>query len=374
MEYNFHELAKEMVLWEYAIAMVGGNARQWGLTDNYNAIADRCRMIMRSYGVLVVDGIQFWDRLTSYRTGKERYHLSSNPETAQGMKDLVQACFDLVTTIQFPIPWWNANAGLDWPSVTQHFAAVERQVEEESQAGQSASAVEYDAPEDEDPAVEPDERDRMAQQHQDEVLSEHDGEDLTPRRRQALLDADASEQVLREAVAADAQVASRPEGVVGQTVASEPASAAYGSVGVAEAAAVPREGEAQQEAFLLTDDDLMMYPASSYAEEERRMLQRGTSEERTAMLQGRLSSARGRAELARTREEARAKELAVLGAAGGGAAYGSAAPAAPPAVTVGGEASAADGGAGMALPIRPRGSIADAPMGDALPTTPKAVF
>ncbi|MCP4244431.1 MAG: hypothetical protein GY772_28140, partial [bacterium] len=56
-EYYYHELAKEMVLWEYAIAVVGGEARQWGIANAYNIAADRCRKVMRSHGVLVVDGI-----------------------------------------------------------------------------------------------------------------------------------------------------------------------------------------------------------------------------------------------------------------------------------------------------------------------------
>ncbi|MCP4242684.1 MAG: hypothetical protein GY772_19180, partial [bacterium] len=172
------------------------------------------------------------------------------------MRDLVQASFDLVTTIQFPIPWWTANAGLDWPTVGRHFEAGEqRQVEEESQAGRSSNAVEFDPPDDELTA-EPDDRDRMMQQHQDEVLSEHDGEDLTPRRRQTLLDADAAERVLQEAVAADALLANRPHGVVGQAEAAEPASAAAGSVGVADVAEVAPRGEAQVGQFLHSDDDL----------------------------------------------------------------------------------------------------------------------
>ncbi len=48
-----------MELWEYATTAIGGEARQSGVTDDNNIAADRCRKILRSYGVMVVGGIQF---------------------------------------------------------------------------------------------------------------------------------------------------------------------------------------------------------------------------------------------------------------------------------------------------------------------------
>ncbi|MCP4240444.1 MAG: hypothetical protein GY772_07745, partial [bacterium] len=375
LERYYHDLAKEMILWEHAVAVVGGNARQWGLAPAYDHIANRCRKIMRSYGVLVVDGIQFYDRLITHRAPNETYHLTSNETTAMGMRDLVQAAFDLVTTIQFPIPWWSANAGLDWPVVERHFEADEsRQVDVESSVAEQEANARAEDPLDDECAVEPDIRDRWTQQHQDEVMSEHEGEGLTPRRRQTLLDADATQCVLREAVAADALVANRPQGTVGQAEAVELASAAHSSAGVAGMAEVAPRGEAQQEEYLYSDDDLMQNPAQSLAEEERRMLaRRPTPEpERVAMLQGKLQHTR---ELSRQREEARAAERLILGRADGSVAQGSATSAGPPATTVGDDASAAQGGAGsLRIPLPPRGSVGEAMAGDALPKTPTSVY
>ncbi len=116
-----------------------------------------------------------------------------------------------------------------------------------------------------------------------------------------------------------------------------------------------------------------MHPATSYAEEERRM-----------MLRSRLSTIQSRVELTRGRA---ATEAQAQGDAGGNAAQGSVALAgpmpvgvatpvgeAPPAKTVGGEVSAAYGTAGLALPIGRRGSGAQTPQGEGLPKTPTGVF
>ncbi|MCP4245074.1 MAG: hypothetical protein GY772_31425, partial [bacterium] len=277
-EYWYHEIAKEMVLWEYSIAVVGGEARQWGITDDYKFAADRCRKILRSYWVLVVDGIQYYNILTAYRNPGERYHLSSNNDTQEGMRALFQACFDLVTTIQFPVPWWNANVAMDWPAVKEHLAKRFKELPDEERMVEIAEG----AP----PPVELDERDRLVQQHQDEVLSEHEGEGLTPRRRQAILDEDASQEVLREADAAEAAVAreaaSSPQGIAGPAPTPPSASASHGSTGTTGSFEGVPDPMAAVVSPSVSDEEVLLQPGRSLRDEERRM-----------MLRGRLSEIRG---------------------------------------------------------------------------------
>ncbi|MCP4244432.1 MAG: hypothetical protein GY772_28145, partial [bacterium] len=293
------------------------------------------------------------------------------------MKDFFMACFDLVTLVQFPVPCWNANAGMDWPDAREHWCRVEEEEERQARALRAASAVEYTAPEEELPLVELDERDRLARQHQDEVLSEHEGEGLTPRRRQAILDEDASQEVLREAAAADAamarEAASSPQGIAGPAPTPPSASASLGSTGTTGSFEVVPDPMAAVVSPTVSDEEVLLQPGRSLLDEERRM-----------MLKGRLSEIRG---LTGPVQHTPVAGTQAQGDVGDSAAHGSTvapspAPAggvppvggAPPATPVAGETSGAQGIAGLALPIERRGAVPQTPHGSELPKTPTGLF
>ncbi len=70
--------------------------------------------------LLVLDGIAVYDSIIPFRNEKETYPLTSHNDTQDGFRFLIQACFDLATTIQMPIPWWSAVRTMDWPVIESH--------------------------------------------------------------------------------------------------------------------------------------------------------------------------------------------------------------------------------------------------------------
>ncbi len=185
-------------------------------------------MTMRSYGVLVVDGCQFHDMLVRYRNAGEQYHFSSNIDTQEGFRQLIQSCFDLVTTIQVPAPWWNAVSRMDWPLVEARLlplpaapAPAEERMVEEDEVAEVAAVL--------------DEADLWVERHEEEIASRD--RSMSPRERMKLLDADATAEVLREAQEADRaarvvnpSLTGSPQGAVGQAETPS-AGASQGSAG-----------------------------------------------------------------------------------------------------------------------------------------------
>ncbi len=72
---------------------------------------------------------------------------------------MIQCCFDLVTTVQMPSPWWNAVSRLDWLVVEAHLLPFPANVEPAEER-----VVEL---EDEDAAV-LDEEDERFERHEQE--------------------------------------------------------------------------------------------------------------------------------------------------------------------------------------------------------------
>ncbi|MCP4243063.1 MAG: hypothetical protein GY772_21120, partial [bacterium] len=120
-------LAEEMMLWEYPIAVVGGLARQWDLEPLYDQLVDVYRTVMKNAGVLVLDGVRFFDSILHHRhpTG---WHFRSCEETQAAFGRLVQQCVLIATTCIFPTPWWKITWKWDWPEMrhTQDGAEVAR--------------------------------------------------------------------------------------------------------------------------------------------------------------------------------------------------------------------------------------------------------
>ncbi|MCP4242455.1 MAG: hypothetical protein GY772_18015, partial [bacterium] len=120
-------LAEEMVLWEYPIAVVGGLARQWNINALYDQLVDVYRMVMKNAGVLVLDGVRFFDSILHHRnpTG---WHFRSCDETHNAFARLVQQCVLIATTCVFPTSWWKITWKWDWPEMrhTQDGAEVAR--------------------------------------------------------------------------------------------------------------------------------------------------------------------------------------------------------------------------------------------------------
>ncbi|MCP4244374.1 MAG: hypothetical protein GY772_27830, partial [bacterium] len=201
---------------------------------------------------------------------------------------------------------------------------------------------------------------------------------MTPRRRQAVLDEDASREVIREADAADAAVALEeargPQGTTGPAPTPPSASASHGSTGTTGSFEVLHEAMEQVASPSISDEEVMLRPGRSLLDEERRLMLRS----RLSAIQGRTEQVQGTA-VAGTQTQGEVRDSAAHGStvaespapAGGVPPVGGALPAAP----VEGEASGVQGTTGLALPIERRGSGPQTPHGgEELPKTPTQLF
>ncbi|MCP4241030.1 MAG: hypothetical protein GY772_10765, partial [bacterium] len=151
-------LAEEMMLWEYPIAVVGGLARQWDLDPLFDELVDVYRVVLRNAGVLVLDGVRFFDSILQYRH-PNGWHFRSCDETQAAFARLVQQCVRIATHCIFPTAWWKITFQWDWPEMrhTQdghEVARSARQVMEELHdldEGQPRPLLGHDCPEHPDP-------------------------------------------------------------------------------------------------------------------------------------------------------------------------------------------------------------------------------
>ncbi|MCP4242680.1 MAG: hypothetical protein GY772_19160 [bacterium] len=206
-------------------------ARQWNIDPLFDELVEVYRVVLKNAGVLVLDGIRFFDSILQYRA-INGWHFRSCDETQAAFARLVQQCVRIATTCIFPTAWWKITFQWDWPEMrhTQdghEVARSARQVMDEQhdlEEGQPRPLLGHDCPEHPDP---------------DEGASTSEAE----RQLSALADHEVDLAVVEEAERQAAQAAGDAALRAQRAAEGEVPSVVSGSVGTASTGSFTLVGE-----------------------------------------------------------------------------------------------------------------------------------